>query len=113
MEAARNIDYLKKDGKLIVNDLKINSMVTLNGKIEYPKNIIDSLKQTVDTLVINGTEEAIELGNSKTMNIIMLGALVKTLKMEHLDFEQAIKDNVKAKFIDINLQAYKLGMGKN
>lgn len=113
MEAARNIDYLKKDGKLIVNDLKINSMVTLNGKIEYPKNIIDSLKQTVDTLVINGTEEAIELGNAKTMNIIMLGALVKTLKMEDLDFEQAIKDNVKVKFIDINLQAYKLGMGKN
>jgi indolepyruvate ferredoxin oxidoreductase beta subunit len=112
MEAARSIDYLKKDGKLIINKLRINSMVTLNGKIEYPKDIVSTLQDTVDTTVIDGTKEAIELGNVKTMNIIMLGALVKLLKMEHLDFEQAIKDNVKPKFIDINLKAYKLGLSK-
>lgn len=112
MEAARSIDYLKKDGKLLINNLKINSMVTLNGKIEYPNNIIDTLKKSVDTTVINGTDEAIALGNVKTMNIIMLGAMVKSLNMEHLNFEQAIKDNVKPKFIDINLKAYKLGLSK-
>ena len=112
MEAARNIDYLKKGGILIVNELQINSMVTLNGKVEYPKNIISTLKETVNTKSINGTEEAIKLGNVKTLNIIMLGMLVRLLKMEHLDFEQAIKDNVKPKFIDINLKAYKLGLNK-
>ncbi len=112
MEAARNIDYLKKSGKLILNNLKINSMVTLNGKVEYPHNIIDELKSTVPTTVINGTKEAIKVGNVKTMNIIMLGALVKALELEHLDFEKAIRDNVKPKFIDINLKAYKLGLEK-
>lgn len=110
MEAARHIDYLKKDGKLIVNNLKINSMVTLNGKIEYPSNIISELEKQVDTTVINGTTQAVELGNVRTMNIIMLGALVKELNLEHLDFEKAIRDNVKPKFIDINLKAYNLGL---
>lgn len=110
MEAARNIDYLKKDGKLIVNDLKINSMVTLNGKVAYPENIIESLQEQVSTKLINATDKAKELGNSKTMNIIMLGALAKELNLQHLDFEKAIKDTVKPRFIDINLQAYRLGL---
>ena len=41
MEAARMIDYLKKDGILIVNNHKINSMVTLNGKVPYPQDILE------------------------------------------------------------------------
>lgn len=113
MEAARNIDYLKKDGKLIVNDLKINSMVTLNGKVQYPSNILESLSDVVDTTIIHATDEAITLGNVKTMNTIMLGALVNVLQIEGLNIEQAIKDNVKPKFIDINLKAYTLGFSKS
>ncbi len=112
MEAARSIGYLKKDGILVLNNHKINSMVTLNGKIKYPEGIIEDLSSKVETTVINGTEEAIKLGNAKAMNIIMLGALVKGMKLEHLDFEQAIKDNVKPKFIELNLEAFKIGLNK-
>lgn len=110
MEAARNIDYLRKDGKMIVNNLKINSMVTLNGKIEYPSNIIENLRDKVDLTVINATDKAKALGNSKTMNIIMLGALAKELNLQHLDFEKAIKEIVKPKFVEINLQAFRQGL---
>lgn len=110
MEAARNLDYLKKDGVLIMNDLKINSMVTLNGKIDYPKNIIEELSSKANVKVLNASKMAIELGNAKAMNIIMLGALAKELNLENLDMEKAIKDNVKPKFVDLNLQAYRLGL---
>ena len=110
MEAARNVDYLKKDGVLLVNNHRINSMVTLNGKIKYPANIIEILSEQVKTIPVNATKKAIELGNSKAMNIIMLGALVKALNLEHIDFEKAIKENVKPKFIDLNIKAYNLGL---
>lgn len=110
MEAARNIDYLKTDGVLIVNNHKINSMVTLNGKIEYPKNIIETLDSKVKTIVINASEEANTLGNAKVMNIIMLGSLVKAMNLESLDFEKAIRESVKPKFIELNLKAFKLGI---
>ena len=43
MEAARHIDYLSKDGILIVNNYKIHSMVTLNGKVPYPANIFEQV----------------------------------------------------------------------
>ena len=110
MEAARNIGYLKKDGILIVNDYKIHSMVTLNGKVRYPENIIEELSSKVKTFKVDGTKKAIELGLDKVMNIIMLGATVKALKLEHLNFEEAIKNQVKPKFIDMNLEAYNIGL---
>ena len=37
------VELLKKDGILLINNHKINSMVTLNGKVEYPKNIAEEL----------------------------------------------------------------------
>lgn len=110
MEAARSVDYLKKDGILLVNNHKINSMVTLNGKIPYPSGIIEDLKSRVTTYVINATEEAHKLGNIKVMNVIMVGALVKAMKLEGFDFEKAIRENVKEKFIDLNLEAFKVGL---
>ncbi len=110
MEAARNVDYLRKDGVLLINDLKINSMVTLNGKIKYPENITSELSKKVQTYVVNASDEAIALGNPKVMNVIMLGALVKALHLEALDFQKAIKENVKPQFIQLNLEAFALGL---
>jgi len=110
MEAARYVDYLKQDGLLIINDFKINSMVTLNGKIPYPDHIIDTLKEQVQTIVINGHEMAEELGNAKVMNVMMLGALVKAMHLEHLDMETAITEMVKPRFHDINKKASQLGL---
>lgn len=110
MEAARHVDYLKKDGILVVNNHKINSMVTLNGKVKYPESIMDELSKKVKTYQVDATSLAIELGNSKVMNVIMLGALVRALGLEDLNFEKAIKENVKEKFIELNLQAFKTGL---
>jgi len=110
MEAARYMNYLKKDGVLIVNDYCINSMVTLSGKVPYPKDIIDTLQQQVQTIVIDAHNQAEALGNPKVMNVIMLGAIVKAMKLEHLDFIQAIKDNVKEQYIDINIKALAVGL---
>ena len=110
MEAARNVSYLKKDGILLVNNHKINSMVTLNGKVAYPENIIEELSNKVKTYKVDATELAIELGNSKVMNVIMLGALVRAMGIEHLDFEKAIRENVKEKFIELNLKAFEIGL---
>lgn len=109
MEAARAINYIKEDGVLLVNNLKINSMVTLNGKVRYPENIIDELSKQVKTYRIDATKIATNLGNPKAMNIVMLGALVKQMNLQNLDFYKAIKENVKPKFVELNLEAFYLG----
>lgn len=112
MEAARHIDYLKTDGVLIVNNYKIHSMVTLNGKIKYPDTILEDLGNTVKTYVVEAHKFAIELGLDKVTNIIMLGALSKVLGLDTLKWEDAIRENVKPKFIDINLKAFNIGVNQ-
>jgi len=112
MEAARNIDYLKKDGILIVNNHKINSMVTLNGKIPYPKNIFESISNKTKTYILEAQQFANELGNIKVVNLIMLGALSKILVSKPLNWEEAIKESVKPQFLEINLKAFEIGLNQ-
>lgn len=110
MEALRWLDYLKDNGKIIVNDYQINSMPILNGKAEYKGNEISEELLRVGAKLINASKSAIELGNPKTMNIILLGSLVKSMNLGHIDWNQIISDNVKKEFVDINIEAFKVGM---
>lgn len=110
MEALRWLDYLKDNGKIIVNDYQINSMPILNGKAEYKGNEISEELLRVGAKLIDASKCAIELGNPKTMNIILLGSLVKSMNLEHIDWNQIISDNVKKEFVDINIEAFKVGM---
>lgn len=110
MEALRWLKYLKANGKVVVNDYEIGSMPILSGKFDYPKNILEELKNNVETRVINAAKEAEELGNSKVMNVILLGTIIKLMGLEDINWDKILKDNVKEKFIDINLKALKVGM---
>ena len=110
MEALRWLDYLKDNGKIIVNDYQINSMPILNGKAEYKGNEISEELLRVGAKLIDASKSAIELGNPKTMNIILLGSLVKSMNLEHIDWNQIISDIVKKEFVDINIEAFKVGM---
>ncbi|NLY76559.1 MAG: indolepyruvate oxidoreductase subunit beta [Tissierellia bacterium] len=110
MEALRWLEYLKPDGKVIVNDYKIPSVPILMGKVDYPEGIIEDIKEKADTWVVDAAKIAMELGNAKVMNIVLLGALVKAMDLTDIDWEQVIRNNVKEKFIDINIQAFRKGM---
>jgi len=110
MEAVRYLDYLKPGGILIVNDLKINSMLTQAGKVKYPEDIIEYLKTRENTYIFDATSVATKLGNARVLNIVLLGTLVKAMGLENLPIEKAIEDLVKPRFIDINKQAFNIGL---
>ncbi|SCG82663.1 indolepyruvate ferredoxin oxidoreductase, beta subunit [Proteiniborus sp. DW1] len=109
MEAMRWIEHLKPQGKMVVNDYAIPPAPVLSGKVKYPKGIVDELKDKVNTITIDAAEEARQLGNIKTQNIIMLGALIKAMGIDEVDWESVIKEEVKEKFVDINLKAFNIG----
>ncbi|WP_123053355.1 indolepyruvate oxidoreductase subunit beta [Clostridium sp. JN-1] len=110
MEALRWLKYLKPEGKVVVNDCQIDSMPILNGKAEYPEGIIEELQSKVPTTVIDALGKANELGNLKVANIILLGTLVRKMGLEGIDWKKIISENVKEKFIDINIKAFNVGM---
>lgn len=110
MEALRWLDHLKVGGKVVVNDYEIPSAPILVGAAKYPSNVLDILKKKADTTVFKAAEIAKELGNIKTMNVVMVGALAKAMGLNEVNWEEVIKNNVKEKFVDINLKAFQKGM---
>ena len=54
-------------------------MSVLNGKIHYSEGILEELSSKVPTPTISVGKIAAEVGNPKNMNIILQGALVKSM----------------------------------
>ena len=110
MEALRYLKYLKSEGRIVVNNYKLESISSLVGKYEYKEDKIDAELLRLKASVIDAGEKAEELGNVKVMNVILLGALVKSMKLDNIDWEDIIRKNVKEKFIEINIVALNEGM---
>lgn len=110
MEAIRWLKFLKPEGHLIVNNYKINPLTVLIGKEIYPEKEIDEELKLLSATVINAFDKASEIGNIRVMNVILLGTVVKIMNLEDIDWEEIIRNNVKAKFIDVNIKAFNEGI---
>jgi len=110
VETLRYINLLKRDGMIIINNQEISSSTILAGQEEYPWGITEKLqKLTEKVLVVNGVDEAKKLGNIRTVNVILMGALSKNLPFEPSLWEEAIKNSVPPKTIELNLKAFRRG----
>lgn len=113
METAKWLDYVKPNGKVVVNEYQIPSAPILSGAAAYPQGVLESIAQKVDTTVFNAVKLAEEIGNLRTMNIIIVGALIKAMGLETtVDWNEIVRENVKPQFVDINLKALALGMSQ-
>ena len=109
MEALRWIEYLREGGKMVINDFEIPSVPIQQGNAKYPKGILEDLAAKAKVSVFKAGDIAAELGNSKTMNIVLLGAMTKAMDIPGIDWEEVIKSNVKKGFEDINIKAFRAG----
>ena len=110
MEAARYLKFLKPEGKVVVNTLQIPSMPVLSGKRKYPQTVLEELKSRTTVLPLDATQIATDIGNPKSANVVLLGALIKALNLTDIDWKSIISRTVKPKFVDINLKAFDAGM---
>ena len=81
LEALRYAHYLKPGGEVLYSTQEIMPMPVVTGAAEYPQGIEAQLKGTgIDALQL-----ALEAGNSKSANSVMLGALCKKLGLDLLN----------------------------
>ena len=106
LEAMRYIHYLKKNGTAIVNDRKILPMSVLTGAASYPENIKTNLERHGEIYYVDAEKVALELGNIRTVNIILLGVLSCFLGFKKKSWKTAISKYVKKRFVDLNLAAF-------
>jgi len=71
LEALRWAEYLKEDGKLLVNEQKINPMPVIIGKEKYPENIMQMLKENYKNVIsLDALKIARECKNIKAVNTV-------------------------------------------
>ena len=112
-EAVRWLNYLKKGGWLVVNNYEIKSLPVLTGLAEYPDGVVEQLGKSVDNIkVFNATQIACELGNERAQNIVLLGALIKALGIDDMDWDSVLEQLMPAKVLELNKKALRKGMAQ-
>ncbi len=109
LEALRYAHYLKKSGKIIINDHRIDPMTVVVGSAIYPEGIIESLKKEHDVSVVDGLKIAKALGNSKVLNSVVLGLSAKFIGFTKEQWLDTVRKTVPQKTIEINEKAFLAG----
>ena len=112
MESVRYIQNLKPGGLVLVNRHRITPITVSTGTVGYPQDqlIQDSLEQVTENIYwVDGLRIAEELGNLKTANVVLLGALSGLLEMETDPWLEIIATHVRPKFVDLNHAAFNNG----
>ena len=111
MEAIRYADYLKPDSIVIINDYEIASSSIAAGLFEYPQGCLQAMENNFNCYIVKAADIAESLGNSKCMNIVLFGSMIKALNMENMvDWLDIISQVVPEKYRDLNINAYKAGL---
>ena len=110
-EAVRAYPYLKKGGKMIVNQRAVKPVTDSLSQSDYNgEEMINFLRQTgVDLLLVDGEKALSDLGSSKVLNLVLLGAAVEYLGFTRQEIERVIDEIIPERFRELNKKAVKLG----
>lgn len=109
LEAKRYENFLKKDGVIVLNDVRIDPMPVVTGAAVYPEGIKEQLSAEHKVYAVDAAKAAEELGNSKVFNLIVLGLAAKILDFKKEEWLSVIEKTVPSKTIEINKQAFLTG----
>lgn len=111
MEALRWLSYLSPEGMLIVNNHEIYPMPVILGQAEYPEMLEKELAAAAPRmLLVEAAKVAAELDNPKVMNVVLLGALVKSLGLADAEWSATLRAYVPPYALEINERAFRKGL---
>ena len=109
LEAMRALPWLKKGGKIIVNEQMIDPMPVITGAAEYPSDIVGKLSAVCDLTHIDALRLAREAGSEKAVNVVLIGKMAKNTAIAYDEWIETVRTTVPPKFLDVNLKAFELG----
>jgi indolepyruvate ferredoxin oxidoreductase beta subunit len=79
------------------------------GRAEYPNGKIEVMKLNYRSYIVNASQIAEDLGNSKCMNVVLPGVLIKALGMTVVDWVGILRNSLPQKVVDLNIKALNAG----
>jgi indolepyruvate ferredoxin oxidoreductase beta subunit len=109
-ETLRSLEWLGPEAKVLADCKAILPFTSLVGEARYPFDTLELIrKRGFDLTVVDGEGLAVEAGEPKTANVVLMGALARFLPIDKGVWEEAIKRNMPEKFVSVNLKALDMG----
>jgi indolepyruvate ferredoxin oxidoreductase beta subunit len=112
LEAARWAYYLKPEGVAIVSDVEVPPVSLISSKQSYPAS--EELMKAIGTYTANiytipATRICEEAGNSRALNMVLIGALSVFLGLDESVWSEDITGRLRKDFVESSLRAFSMG----
>lgn len=114
VEALRNAGILAKDAVAFVNDMYLIPVTVSSGQQPQVEDLDGKIKKTFKNLhLVDAMKIATEkVGNARTMNMVIAGALSAFCPFKVKDWMRALEELLsgpKAKLLEVNVKAFQYG----
>jgi len=110
LEGLRWINHLRPNAKILMNDHKINPPTVNLGEMEYPEAIPETIRSRIRNFyLVKGTEIALQLGDARAANVVLLGAMSKCFEVDENLWLKTILNYLPPKVHDLNRKAFSAG----
>ncbi len=112
LEGLRHLHQVRSEGNILVNQQEIHPVSVSSGLADYPERggADELLDEAVEHVFrVPGLEIAQALGNTRVLNVVLLGALSAMLPVELVVWEGVLEERVPFKYKELNLQAFRNG----
>ena len=110
LETLRWRHLLAPAGKVLINDMNMTPVTVSSGQQAAVADLSERLKaEYPDALYIDALSVAKNLGNTRAMNMVVAGAISRLMPFELTLWEQAMKERIPAKLLDMNIKAFEAG----
>lgn len=110
LEALRYLPYMNKDTRVVVNTQKILPAPVATGVDTYPADVLDQLAQRkITAFALDAFALAKAAGETRAVNLVLVGALSALLSLGEKFFLQAIGERIPEKIREKNITAFMKG----
>jgi indolepyruvate ferredoxin oxidoreductase beta subunit len=109
LEALRYAHFARPGGTIIVNDHKVEP-IRVGDQRPYPDGAAAFLEgKGFTVMVLEATRQALELGDHRAANVVLLGALSRSLDIPEAVWHQTLRERIPERHLALNQRAFAAG----
>jgi indolepyruvate ferredoxin oxidoreductase beta subunit len=109
LEALRYAHFVRPGGTIIVNDHQVEP-IRVGDQRPYPDDAVAFLEgKGFRVLVLEATKQALELGDHRAANVLLLGALSRSLDIPEAVWDQTLRERIPERYLELNQRAFAAG----
>jgi indolepyruvate ferredoxin oxidoreductase beta subunit len=109
LEALRYAHFVRPGGTVIINEHKVEP-IRVGDQRPYPDDAVGFLRDKgFRVVVLQATQTALELGDHRAANVVLLGALSRSLDIPEAVWDQTLRERIPERHLALNQRAFAAG----